>query len=294
MAHSPRSSEEILQAVSKRLAADLNTKSRLLRVEFGLPDWYFSEEPWVMFDVQNGPFAVWVARTEERGFTARYTIPAHSPGEAHAQLPWLGPDGDAVLEFGWSADAVVFNVEPMTPSPSEVGRNQSCPCGRGLKYKRCHLDQSGKSDVPTTDLMYAPVVSEFFSVLKRFAGRFDEGWREEEVSRIKAAEKKPKTTRETRTSSRGHHPFAWLLRKAESLSESGSEQLDADHMRLYELAMEGEQPDPLAAVMATDAFPPSVFNTNLPLNWTPTLDLTVHIRNPRTDGWLKCRFAPGM
>ncbi|MFV1961469.1 MAG: SEC-C metal-binding domain-containing protein [Acidimicrobiia bacterium] len=247
-----------------------------------------------MFDVQNGPFAVWVARTEERGFTARYTIPAHSPGEAHAQLPWLGPDGDAVLEFGWSADAVVFNVEPMTPSPSEVGRNQSCPCGRGLKYKRCHLDQSGKSDVPTTDVMYAPVVSEFFSVLKRFAGRFDEGWREEEVSRIKAAEKKPKTTRETRTSSRGHHPFAWLLRKAESLSESGSEQLDADHMRLYELAMEGEQPDPLAAVMATDAFPPSVFNTNLPLNWTPTLDLTVHIRNPHTDGWLKCRFAPGM
>lgn len=54
--------------------------------------------------------------------------------------------------------------------------------------------------------------------------------------------------------------------------------------------LEGEEPDPLAVVLACDAFPPAVFNTNLPLKWTPTLDLTVHIRDPRPTGWLKCHF----
>ncbi|MEE8406072.1 MAG: thioesterase family protein [Acidimicrobiia bacterium] len=61
--------------------------------------------------------------------------------------------------------------------------------------------------------------------------------------------------------------------------------------------LEDEQPDPLAVVLASDAFPPAVFNTNLPLNWTPTLDLTVNIRNPHPGGWLKChlrtRFVTG-
>lgn len=54
--------------------------------------------------------------------------------------------------------------------------------------------------------------------------------------------------------------------------------------------LEGEQPDPLAAVLASDAFPPAVFNSTLPLKWTPTLDLTVHIRDPRPREWLKCQF----
>ena len=27
----------------------------------------------------------------------------------------------------------------MPPPPSSPGRNDSCPCGSGLKYKKCHL-----------------------------------------------------------------------------------------------------------------------------------------------------------
>ena len=54
--------------------------------------------------------------------------------------------------------------------------------------------------------------------------------------------------------------------------------------------LEEERPDPLAAVLAADAFPPAVFNSNLPLKWTPTLDLTVHIRDPQPRGWMKCNF----
>ncbi len=54
--------------------------------------------------------------------------------------------------------------------------------------------------------------------------------------------------------------------------------------------LEGEQPDPLALILVCDAFPPSVFATDLPIKWTPTLDLTVHIRNPHPSGWLKCQF----
>ena len=51
-----------------------------------------------------------------------------------------------------------------------------------------------------------------------------------------------------------------------------------------------EEPDPLAVIIAADAFPPAVFNTNLPLSWIPTLDLGVHIRDPGPHGWLKCQF----
>ena len=54
--------------------------------------------------------------------------------------------------------------------------------------------------------------------------------------------------------------------------------------------LEDESPDPLAVVLACDAFPPALFNTDLPRGWTPTLDLTVHIRDPRPTGWLKCQF----
>ncbi len=43
-------------------------------------------------------------------------------------------------------------------------------------------------------------------------------------------------------------------------------------------------------MLASDAFPPAVFNANLPFKWTPTLDLTVHIRDPWPTGWLKCHF----
>lgn len=54
--------------------------------------------------------------------------------------------------------------------------------------------------------------------------------------------------------------------------------------------LDDEPTDPLSLVLAADAFPPAVFMTDLGLKWTPTLDLTVHIRNPIPTGWLKCRF----
>lgn len=54
--------------------------------------------------------------------------------------------------------------------------------------------------------------------------------------------------------------------------------------------LDDEEPDPLAVVLASDAFPPAVFNSILPLKWTPTLDLTVHIRDPKPRVWLKCQF----
>jgi len=53
---------------------------------------------------------------------------------------------------------------------------------------------------------------------------------------------------------------------------------------------ENEDADPLAAILAADAFPPAVFNSNLPLKWTPTVEMTTHLRDPRPCAWLKCVF----
>lgn len=54
--------------------------------------------------------------------------------------------------------------------------------------------------------------------------------------------------------------------------------------------LDDEPVDDLAVVLASDAFPPAVFNSGLPMAWTPTLDLTVHVRDPGPHEWLKCSF----
>lgn len=49
--------------------------------------------------------------------------------------------------------------------------------------------------------------------------------------------------------------------------------------------------DTLGLVVAADAFPPTIFNANLPVAWTPTLELTTHIRErPAAREWLRCSF----
>lgn len=52
-----------------------------------------------------------------------------------------------------------------------------------------------------------------------------------------------------------------------------------------------EPVDPFALLLIADAFPPTIFNANLPVAWTPTLELTAHIRSIPVPGWLRCRFS---
>ena len=54
---------------------------------------------------------------------------------------------------------------------------------------------------------------------------------------------------------------------------------------------DGEALDAFSVVMATDAFPPAIFNSKLTVGWTPTIDLTVQVRNPHPTGWLGCVFT---
>ena len=62
-------------------------------------------------------------------------------------------------------------------------------------------------------------------------------------------------------------------------------------MRGWFRLRDGEALDPHAVVLATDAFPPAIFNSNLPVGWTPTINLAVQVRNPAPKGWLACRFS---
>jgi acyl-CoA thioesterase len=52
-----------------------------------------------------------------------------------------------------------------------------------------------------------------------------------------------------------------------------------------------EPVDSIALLCAVDAFPPTAFNARLPIAWTPTVELTAHIRANPAPGWLRCRFA---
>jgi acyl-CoA thioesterase len=54
---------------------------------------------------------------------------------------------------------------------------------------------------------------------------------------------------------------------------------------------EGEPVDTLGLLCAVDAFPPTIFNADLPVAWTPTVELTAHVRRRPEPGWLRCRFS---
>jgi acyl-coenzyme A thioesterase PaaI-like protein len=53
----------------------------------------------------------------------------------------------------------------------------------------------------------------------------------------------------------------------------------------------GEPADTIALLCAADAFPPTAFNADFPVAWTPTIELTVHVRARPEPGWLRCKFA---
>ena len=61
-------------------------------------------------------------------------------------------------------------------------------------------------------------------------------------------------------------------------------------MRGWFALAHGEAIDSIALLLAADAFPPPVFNTDLPVAWVPTVELTVHVRAIPAPGPLQCSF----
>ena len=56
-------------------------------------------------------------------------------------------------------------------------------------------------------------------------------------------------------------------------------------------AFADERPiDAIALLLVADAFAPPIFNTELPVAWVPTLELTVHVRGVPVPGPLSCVF----
>jgi acyl-CoA thioesterase len=62
-------------------------------------------------------------------------------------------------------------------------------------------------------------------------------------------------------------------------------------MRGWFRLRDGEPIDTVALLCAVDAFPPTAFNARLPIAWTPTVELTAHVRARPVPGWLACSFS---
>jgi acyl-CoA thioesterase len=54
---------------------------------------------------------------------------------------------------------------------------------------------------------------------------------------------------------------------------------------------DGEPIDAFALLLFADSLPPAVFNADLPLAWTPTLEMTTQVRAVPAPGWLRCQFT---
>ena len=61
-------------------------------------------------------------------------------------------------------------------------------------------------------------------------------------------------------------------------------------MRGWLKMADGREPDALSLLLALDALPPVTFDLGLP-GWTPTLELTAHVRAVPAPGWLKVVHA---
>ena len=62
-------------------------------------------------------------------------------------------------------------------------------------------------------------------------------------------------------------------------------------MRGWFRLLDDEPMDAISVLTALDAFPPTIFNAKLPVAWTPTVELTAHLRARPPAGWLIAQFT---
>lgn len=62
-------------------------------------------------------------------------------------------------------------------------------------------------------------------------------------------------------------------------------------MRAYLRLLDDEPIDAVGVLLAADSLPPPTFNSHLPVNWTPTIELTTHVRAVPAPGWLRIDTA---
>jgi Thioesterase-like superfamily len=62
-------------------------------------------------------------------------------------------------------------------------------------------------------------------------------------------------------------------------------------MRGWFRLLDNEPIDVYALLLGVDCYPPTIFNTGLAAGWTPTVELTTHIRRRPVGEWLQCQFV---
>lgn len=62
-------------------------------------------------------------------------------------------------------------------------------------------------------------------------------------------------------------------------------------MRGWFRLLHDEPTDVFALLLAVDCYPPTIFNSGLAAGWTPTVEITAHVRRRPVGEWLQCQFT---
>ena len=172
---------------------------------------------------------------------------------------------------------------PLPRAGSRPGRARSsssrCAIGRRLATCTASLVQGGRE-------------------LIRVLGTFGRAGRSPAPSASTAAppelppyERVPGRRRSGRPAAPGARPHGWPSGCARATTGSAPAQPSGRAEIAGWFAFAGEEPiDEIGLLLAADALAPAVFNTDIPVGWVPTVELTVHVRAAPAPGPLRCVF----
>jgi acyl-CoA thioesterase len=196
------------------------------------------------------------------------------------------PNGGYLLALAMTA---LRQQAPQHPDPLSVTVHYLRP---GLSSQPCQVDALVLRTGRTLSTARATLVQEGTARLEVLAALGDLGAGSHPVLTLPAPVIPPPDQCTARSGDQQGVNLQLLSRLDVRLHPDGARAGNAGHAQVtgWIRFSDGRPPDTLAALLFSDAFPPSVFGLLGMVGWVPTVELTVHVRRHPAPGWMLGQF----